>query len=195
MKMKFLAATLLLFAIMGAMTLWNAPHGAIMTARYLAVAALCGFGWTKRSNTTWILVFMVAGACLGHDFPVIGQYGRVPSMIFIRLVKTIVAPLLFAMLVRGIAQHSDIKKTGRLGVKAIIYFEVITTLALLIGLAAINISKAGVGVNLKVPQEPGVTTAAKVTGTDMILSAFPENIAKSVSEGKILQVVVFSFLF
>ena len=186
---------LLLFAIMGGLILSNAPQGAIIAARYLGVAALCVFALAKRSNTTWIVVFMIAGACLGHDFPVVGHYGRVPSMIFIRLVKTIVAPLLFAMLVRGIAQHSDIKKTGRMGLKAIIYFEVVTTLGLLMGLTAINISKAGVGVNMKVAPEPGVTAAAKVTGVDMILSAFPENIAKSVSEGKILQVVVFAFLF
>jgi proton glutamate symport protein len=159
------------------------------------VAALVVYALAKRSNTTWILVCMVMGASLGHDFPIVAQYGRVPSMIFIRLVKTIVAPLLFAMLVRGIAQHSDIKKTGRMGIKAIIYFEIITTLGLLIGLAAVNIVKPGVGVNLKAPVEPGVTAAAKVTGVDMILSAFPENIAKSVSEGKILQVVVFAFLF
>lgn len=195
MKLKSMAAALVLFAIMGALILVNAPHGAIMVTRYLGVAALGVYAWTKRSNTTWILVCMVAGACLGHDFPIVGQYGRVPSMIFIRLVKTIVAPLLFAMLVRGIAQHSDIKKTGKMGIKAIVYFEVVTTLALLIGLAAVNLTKPGIGVNLKAPVEPGVTAAAKVTGTDMILSAFPENIAKSVADGKILQVVVFSFLF
>ncbi len=196
MKLKSILAALLLFAIMGAMILMNAPHGAIMTTRYLGVAALAVYAWSKRSNTTWILVCMVAGACLGHDFPLAGQYGRVPSMIFIRMVKTIVAPLLFAMLVRGIAQHSDIKRTGRMGIKAIVYFEVVTTLALLIGLAAVNITKPGVGINIKAMQDAGsVAAAGKITGVDVILSAFPENIAKSVFEGKILQVVVFSFLF
>jgi len=103
------------------------------------------YGWVCRANTIWIMVCLVAGVCLGHDFPAIGVHGRLPSMIFIRLVKCIIAPLLFAMLVRGIAQQSDIKRTGRLALKAIIYFEVVSTIALVLGLVAINVSKAGVG--------------------------------------------------
>lgn len=194
MRSKWLVISLSLFAVMYGMILAQAPHAAGMSFRWLAIAALLIYGWQKKSNTAWIMVFMVAGACFGHDFPHIAIYGRVPSMIFIRLVKTIVAPLLFAMLTLGIARHADIKKTGRMGLKALIYFEIVTTVALFIGLAAINISKAGVGVNLKGAQET-VVQVAKQSPQDVILHVFPENIAKSVAEGQVLQTVVFCILF
>jgi proton glutamate symport protein len=194
MKRKAFTAACILFAVMGAMILVHAPHTAIMTVRWLGVAALFVYGWACRSNTTWIMVCLVAGGCLGHDFPAIGINGRLPSLIFIRLVKSIIAPLIFAMLVRGIAQQSDIKRTGRLALKAIIYFEVVSTIALVIGLAAINISKAGVGINLQGAHEEKVELV-KVSGQEAVLNAFPENIAKSVADGKILQVIIFSLLF
>src|SRR5262249_16992910 len=113
---------------------------------------------------------------------------------FLQLIKVIIAPLLFGTLVSGIAGHSDVKSTLRMGVKSIVYFEVVTTLALLIGLAAINISKAGVGVHLA-----GAAAAspapARPPASEIILHIFPENIAKSVAEGQVLQVVIFSILF
>jgi proton glutamate symport protein len=194
MKTKSFIGAFVLFALMGAMILVSAPHMAITTVRWLGVAALFIYGWACRSNTIWIMVCLVAGVCLGHDFPAIGQHGRLPSMIFIRLVKCIIAPLLFAMLVRGIAQQSDIKRTGRMALKAIIYFEVVSTIALVLGLAAINISKAGLGVNLGGAHEEKVQLT-KVSGQEVVLNAFPENIAKAVAEGKVLQVIIFSLLF
>ncbi|MGA2963505.1 MAG: cation:dicarboxylase symporter family transporter [Candidatus Korobacteraceae bacterium] len=194
MKSKWVLVSLSLFVIMYVANLAHAPHAAEMMLRWLAVAALLFYGWQKKTNTTWIMVFMVVGACFGHDFPRIAANGRVPSMIFIRLVKTIVAPLLFAMLTLGIARHADLKRTGRMGIKALIYFEIVTTIALFIGLAAINISKAGVGINLKGAQEQ-VVQVAKQTPQDVILHIFPENIAKSVAEGQVLQTVVFCILF
>lgn len=172
-------------------------HPALLaTLRWLAVAALFGYAWVRKSLTTWILVSMVAGAEFGYDFPNAAQYGRVPSQIFLRLIKTIIAPLVFATLVVGIAGHSNLKQVGRMGIKALIYFEVVTTIALFIGLAAINISQAGVGINLPPPPEgekPPVVQ--KQSATDVILHVFPENIAKSVADGQVLQVVVFSILF
>jgi Na+/H+-dicarboxylate symporter len=96
--------------------------------------------------------------------------------------------------VSGIASHSDLKKVGRMGIKAIIYFEVVTTLALVIGLAAINISKAGVGVHLPATSTESLQVQ-KLNVIDTILHVFPENLAKSVAEEQILQVVVFSILF
>ena len=137
---------------------------------------------------------MLLGAALGHDFPQIALNLRVVSAIFLRLIKTVIAPLLFATLVGGIAGHANLKTVGRMGVKALIYFEVVTTLALVIGLAAINLSKAGVGAQINAPA--GETLPAqKVTASDTILHVFPENIAKSVAEGQVLQVVVFSIFF
>ena len=194
MKQKSLIVACLLFGVMGAMVLAHVPGTLIMTVRWLAVAALFVYGWACKSNTTWIMVCLVAGGCLGHDFPAVGVYGRMPSLIFIRLVKSIIAPLIFAMLVRGIAQHSDIKRTGRLALKAIVYFEVVSTIALVLGLAAINISQAGMGITLKGAHEEKVQVT-KVNAQEMILNAFPENIAKSVADGKVLQVIIFALLF
>src|SRR5690606_14319379 len=96
--------------------------------------------------TTWILVSMVIGAELGHDYPAIAVQFQVLSKVFLQLIKTVIAPLLFATLVVGIAGHSDIKQVGRMGWKSLLYFEIVTTVALFIGLAAINLSKAGVGI-------------------------------------------------
>ena len=137
---------------------------------------------------------MVAGAAIGHDWPAVAVNLRVIALIFLRLIRTIVAPLLFATLVSGIAGHADLKKVGRMGVKAIVYFEVVTTVALVIGLVAINLSKAGVGAQLPTSSGEALQTQ-KLTAGETILHIFPENFAKSVAEGQILQIVVFSILF
>ena len=167
----------------------------LAVVRWLAIASLFAYAVVRRSLTTWILVAMVAGAEFGHDFPSIAVHARVLSLIFLRLIKTIIAPLIFATLVVGIAGHSNLKQVGRMGIKALIYFEVVTTLALFIGLAAINISRAGVGITLPPGVHTEQLTATPQTPTDVILHVFPENIAKSVADGQVLQVVVFSILF
>lgn len=170
------------------------PAGLLFGARWIAIAAFVLHGFYRRTLTTWILIAMVAGAAIGHDWPGVAISLRVISLIFLRLIKTIIAPLLFATLVSGIAAHSDLRKVGRMGIKAIIYFEVVTTLALVIGLTAINISKAGVGAPVP-PQSAETLPVQKLTFTETIQHVFPENIAKSVAEGQVLQVVVFSIFF
>src|SRR4028119_1742996 len=90
---------------------------------------------------------MLVGIELGHDAPAVAMNFKVLSDAFLRLVKTIIAPLVFATLVVGIAGHANLKQVGRMGLKALIYFEVVTTFALFIGLAAINLTKAGVGIS------------------------------------------------
>ena len=163
--------------------------------RWLVIAALCWWAAMRRSLTTWILVSMVIGATIGHDFPDLGVGLRILSQLFLKLIKTIIAPLLFATLVVGIAGHSNLKQVGRMGVKALIYFEVVTTIALVIGWVAISVSRAGEGITLP-PPEAGVTTQAPPqTWQDVVLHIFPENIARSVVEGQVLQIVVFSVLF
>jgi proton glutamate symport protein len=150
----------------------------------------------RPSLTAWILIAIVAGGAFGHFFPAAATEVRILGTIFIRLIRTIVAPLLFATLVVGIAGHGNLKQVGRMGVKAIIYFEIVTTLALLIGWAAITISRAGVGITLP-PPAPGDQAAVPPPQTwqDILLHVFPENIAKAVADGEILQVVVFSLIF
>ena len=168
---------------------------ALLFSRWLAIGGLIIYGLKKRSLTAWILISMVIGAEIGHDYPEIGMKLQVLSKVFLKLIKTIVAPLLFATLVYGIAGHSDLKQVGRMGWKSIVYFEVVTTIALFIGLAAINISKAGVGINLPAGVQVELPEVPPQTLNDIILHVFPENIAKSIAEGQILQIVIFSIIF
>jgi proton glutamate symport protein len=164
--------------------------------RWLGIAALVGYVARRRSLTAWILVSMVIGAEVGHDFPEVAISLRILSQIFLRLIRTIVAPLLFATLVVGIAGHSNLRQVGRMGVKALVYFEIVTTIALFIGWAAINISRAGEGISLPPPPEGAqIQQTAPRTWQDIVLDTFPENFARSVVEGEMLQIVVFSVLF
>ncbi len=170
------------------------PPAFLLAVRWIAILSLFPYGIFKRSLTTWIFIAMLAGAAIGHDWPAVAVNLRVIGLIFLRLIKMIVAPLLFATLVSGIAGHSNLKKVGRMGIKAIVYFELVTTLALVIGLVAINLSKAGVGATVPPPGAEALQVQ-KLNASDTILHVFPENLAKSVAEGQILQVVVFSILF
>jgi len=163
--------------------------------RWALVGALALWAWRRRSLTSWILVAIVVGAELGHDWPESSAAMLVVSQIFIRLIKTIVAPLIFATLVVGIAGHPNLRSVGRMGVKALVYFEVVTTLALFVGLAAINLTQAGVGIKPPELVKPAAPRPPAPSIGDVVLHAFPENIAKSVAEGQVLQVVVFSLLF
>lgn len=167
----------------------------------LALIALF-WGWQRGSLSVWIIVMMICGCLLGNDFvPVHNATGlpvealQVPSQIFIRMVKTVVAPLLFATLVIGINSHGDMKTVGRLGAKSLIYFEVVTTIALFVGLLAINLSQAGLGIDPSLASADKMPSVAPKSGIEIILHTFPENFAKSVAEGDVLQVVVFSILF
>ena len=166
-------------------------------ARWLALAALAWAVAPRRSLTLWIVVSMLVGIELGYDAPAVALNLKVLSDAFLRLVKTIIAPLVFATLVVGIAGHANLKQVGRMGLKALIYFEVVTTFALFIGLAAINFTKAGVGIKHTAIAEKAdaLAVAAPQSVADIILHIFPENIAKSVAEGQVLQVVVFAILF
>jgi proton glutamate symport protein len=200
MKRKLLLAALVMIAVVGiaqslaALNVASLPASVLFSFRWIALALLFAYAILRKSLTTWIVVSMFLGAEIGHDFPALATNLRVLSQVFLALIKTIIAPLLFATLVSGIAGHADLKKVGRMGIKAIIYFEIVTTIALFIGLGAINLSKAGVGVQL--PSVPGETLPAiKHSASDIILHIFPENIAKSVAEGQILQVVVFAIIF
>ena len=160
----------------------------------------------RLSLTTQILVGLVVGVVVG----LVLHYGlaanataiawvRVLSRIFLSLIKVIIAPLIFSTLVVGIAGAGSLKEVGRIGLKAIIYFEVVTTMALFIGLGAVNLTRPGDGVNL--PPEPSAEAkeiaarAAKISAQDHIVAIFPTSIIKSMTENDVLQIVVFSLLF
>jgi len=172
-------------------------HSIGIILRCAAILVLAAFALRRRSLTPWIFVAMVAGAELGFDAPGFAIGLRVFSDIFLRLIKTIVAPLILATLVTGIAGHGDLKSVGRMGIKSLVYFEIVTTLALVIGLAAINLSHAGVGLSLPASPTAAETIVAPppTHWQDFLLHIFPENIAKSVAEGQILQVAVFAVFF
>lgn len=188
----FIAALLTLF---NSYNLLAVAPIALIFSRWLAIVCLVLYGTKKNSLTTWILLSMVIGAEIGHDYPEIGIKLQVLSKVFLKMIKTIVAPLLFATLVYGIAGHADLKQVGRMGWKAILYFEVVTTIALFIGLAAINLSQAGAGIQMPKGAQETLPDVPAQSLNDIILHVFPENIAKSVAEGQILQIVVFSILF
>jgi proton glutamate symport protein len=180
------------------------------TLRVLALAVAAIYAIRRRNMTIWILWSMFAGVELGLDAPALALNLHVLSDIFLRLVKTIVAPLILGTLISGIAAHGSLKEVGRLGIKSLVYFEVMTTIALLVGLAAINITRAGVGLSLPsttatssinvLPAPATASTSANPPSSiprwdQFLLHVFPENLAKSIAENEILQVVVFAVLF
>ena len=171
------------------------PETILLGFRWIFIACILLYAIYKRSLTTWILVSMVIGVEIGLDFPEFSQNLRVLSQIFLRLVKTIIAPILFATLVVGIAGHSNLKQVGRMGWKSILYFEVVTTIALAIGLIAINISGAGKGILLPEGFAQELPEVTPQSWQDVVLHIFPENFAKSIYHGDVLPIVVFSIIF
>ena len=158
MKSKFISylafsiitLTAILYAINWAFDV--IPDSVLFVFRWLAIAGLILYGIKKRSLTTWILICLVIGASVGHDWPEVGKNLQVLSKVFLKLIKTIVGPLIFATLVYGIAGHSDSKQVGRMGWKSLVYFEIVTTIALFLGLAAINLFPVGKGI-----EHPAIT--------------------------------------
>jgi proton glutamate symport protein len=173
----------------------HADDGIRMFIRYLVVGIGIGFAIRKSSLSHWIFVSMIIGMAIGYDFPEIAKNLNVLSKIFMKLVKCVIAPLLLGTLITGIAGHSNIKELGRLGLKALIYFEVVTTFALFIGLAAINLTQAGKGILVSPGMASEVPKLAPKSGSEILLHIFPENIAKSIADGEVLQIVIFCLFF
>jgi proton glutamate symport protein len=172
------------------------PHWFLVVLRWVPLGFYFLYAITKKKLTTWIFVSMLMGVEFGYDVPLVAKELNIVSQIFIHLVKTIIAPLIFATLVTGIAGHANLKQVGRMGWKSLVYFEVVSTIALFIGLAAINISGAGIGVVVPPAMTQGTLPAVQSqTWQQVVLHIFPENIAKAIAEGQVLQIVVFSILF
>jgi proton glutamate symport protein len=167
-------------------------HTVWIIVRCAVIALLGVYAMRRKALTPWIFVAMIAGTELGYDAPHVAVRFHVFSDIFLRLIKTIVAPLILSTLIVGIAGHGDLKSLGRVGVKSLVYFEVVTTLALVIGLVAINLVHAGEGIAVQATTTLQATATAPLRWDDFLLHMFPENIAKSIAEGQILQVAVFA---
>jgi proton glutamate symport protein len=177
----------------------NVPSGLFESLRFVLIILLFVISFVRKKMSLWIFSAMVLGIEVGMDFPSFALEMERLAKIFLRLIKTLVAPLIFATLVVGIAGHSNLKQVGRMGLKSILYFEIVTTLALFIGLMAINITQAGKGVqvevNEKVKEKSTELLAQRTEHKDHIVEIFPENIAKSIAENSVLQIVVFSVIF
>ncbi len=152
-----------------------------------------GLRW--RSLTGLILVGMLVGVHVGIDAPALAVNLHFLSDIFLRLVKTIVAPLILVTLISGIAGHGDLRSVGRMGWKSLLYFEVLTTVALVLGLAAANLAHAGDGLVLPPDLRGDLGATAPLHWQQFLVQVFPENLAKSIAEGQVLQVAVFAVIF
>src|SRR5215471_15774564 len=167
-----------------------------MNKKQVAEAATGKRPWYRPSLTTQILIGLVAGGALGYISPQWGNNVYFLRDIFLNLIKSIIAPLIFSTLVVGIAGGGDLKKVGRMGAKAILYFEIVTTLALFIGLAVVNFTKPGAGVALVGGGD--ITSLVKTQPQgfrDLLVHIFPASVFDSMVRGDVLQIVAFSVLF
>jgi aerobic C4-dicarboxylate transport protein len=148
-----------------------------------------------------VLVAIVLGILLGHFYPSIGESMKPLGDAFIKLIKMLIAPIIFCTVVHGIASMEDMKKVGRVGLKALIYFEVMTTAALIIGLLVVNLWRPGEGMNI----DPAAldtasiatytTKAAEQSTLEFFLHIIPATVVGAFAEGEILQVLLFAVLF
>jgi proton glutamate symport protein len=153
-----------------------------------------------RSSTFWIFVGLGLGVVLGGFFPQDAHpeaYNlfRFLSKAFIALIKGLIAPLLISTIIVGIAQTGDLKAVGRMGAKALLYFEIVTTIALAIGLVIANVLKPGASLPLDLSAQAPVKADAAKTGWEIALHLFPSNLIQHAAEGDVLPVVVFATLF
>jgi proton glutamate symport protein len=175
-----------------------AKHHPLGTAiRTAGLAILAYVAVQRRSITTWTLFAILAGTELGADAPGVAVHLHVLAEIFLRLVRVIVAPLILGTLTTGIAGHGRLRSLGRIAWKTFLYFEIVTTLALVVGAVAIHLSRAGEGITLPASvAASGAATLVTHPGVETsLLNIFPENIALAVSQNQILQVAVFAILF
>jgi proton glutamate symport protein len=151
----------------------------------------------KRSLTQWIVVSMVIGVLIGRFNPALGQNLKPLSTVFLRMIKSIVGPILFGTLVMGIAGHGDdLKRVGRLALRSLIYFEIVTTIALFVGLLAVNVMKPGVGVVLDKSAATGQELAGRTASFSALLEHMvPQSFFEALANNEVLQVVFWSVLF
>src|ERR1700743_260236 len=148
-------------------------------------------GRRRISPTGWIIIAMFVGIAIGFFFPAQAKNLKVISDIFLNLIKCIIVPLLFSTLVVGIAAHTDdLKAVGRLALKSLVYFEVLTTLALVVGLLAVNIAKPGVGVVLEESKSGAAELAKPHTWQEIVVHVAPSSFFKAAADNDVLQVVI-----
>jgi len=190
-----------LLALLG-IALWSCGIAAALAAhtlpggilRWIGIAILLGLALLRPSLLRWTVLAMLAGVELGIDAPRAALQTHLLAELFLRLIRMIVAPLLFATITTGIAGHTQLRSVGRVALKAFVFFEVVTTLGLIIGALAMNV--AGVGWGVALPAAAAAPAAQTIqTWQQILLNLVPENIAQAVAQNQILQVAIFSLLF
>ena len=166
-----------------------------LVLRWIALLCILPCALRQRSLLLWTFYAMVAGAALGVDAPHVAAETHFLGEIFLRLIRMIVAPLIFGGIVTGIAGHSELKSVGRVALKSIFFFEAVTTIGLVLGAVAINLTQAGVGITLPVSAAIAAPAAHPETWQQILVNIFPENIAQAVAQNQILQVAIFALLF
>jgi len=154
--------------------------------------------WYRPSLTIQIMIGLVVGGVIGWLRPDWGNAVYFLRDIFINLIKSIIAPLVFSTIVVGVAGAGALRKVGRMGAKALIYFEIVTTAALFIGLAVVNFTKPGAGVTLAATSTDVIKTIEQShpkTLVETIVHAFPSSVIEAMVRGDVLQIVMFSVLF
>jgi proton glutamate symport protein len=157
-----------------------------------------GRPWYRPSLTVQIMIGLVVGIVIGWLRPDWGNKVYFLRDIFINLIKSIIAPLVFSTIVVGIAGAGALRKVGRMGVKALIYFEIVTTAALIIGLAVVNFMKPGAGITLAASNTDIIKTIGQShpkTLVETLVHVFPSSVIDSMVRGDVLQIVAFSVLF
>lgn len=149
----------------------------------------------RLSLTAWIFIGMAAGIALGVAAPEAARQLSPVASIFLRLIKSIIAPLLFGTLVAGIAGSGSVKAMGRIGLKALVYFEVVTTIALVLGLSAVNLVRPGDGMKLERTAREAAVQAKPPELAAILEHTFPSSVFDAMARGEVLQIVVFCFLF
>jgi proton glutamate symport protein len=196
------AASILFFVAGLVVGIVHAAPPLAVSLRWLGLTLFAAVAFRRRSLLLWTFYAMLAGAELGVDAPHFAAQTHFVGDIFLRLIRMIVAPLIFGGIVTGIAGHGELRGVGRVAVKSVLFFEIVTTLGLIIGLVAMNVSRAGVGITLPVVIENRVTATGPApepqhqgSWQQLIVNIFPENIAQAVAQNQILQVAVFALLF
>jgi len=194
LRILFTAAVVLFVAglLAGFLSL---PAELAVALRWVGFGLFVPIALRRRSLLVWTFFAMLVGAELGVDAPQIATQSHFLADIFLRLIRMIVAPLIFGGIVTGIAGHGQLGGVGRVALKSIVFFEVVTTLGMILGAIAINLSQAGVGVTLPVSLQAAVPAAHQAGWQEILLNVFPENIAQAVAQNQILQVAIFALLF
>jgi proton glutamate symport protein len=173
----------------------GASEQVAVALRWVGLGLFVPYVVRRRSLLVWTFFAMLAGAELGVDAPRLAAQTHFLGDIFLRLIRMIVAPLIFGGIVTGIAGHNRLSGVGRVALKSIVFFELVTTAGLILGAIAINLSQAGVGVSLPVGLQATAPVAHPSGWQDVLLNIFPENIELAVAQNQILQVAIFALLF